>query len=140
MNHTLVRRPLADIDQIFRAFWDDSATSAGFSPAVDVYRDDEDLIAKFDVPGVNSDDDVVVEAEGRRLIVHGERKDSREEGKDGRRFREVRFGAFRRVIALPRTVDADAISASYDAGVLTVRVAGAYAGTTPNRIEITKAA
>ncbi|ROS79162.1 Hsp20/alpha crystallin family protein [Cellulomonas sp. PhB143] len=56
------------------------------------------------------------------------------------RVREVRYGAFRRVVTLPRPVDGDAVRATYDAGVLTLTVAGAYAGTTPQRIEVTTAA
>jgi HSP20 family molecular chaperone IbpA len=49
---------------------------------------------------------------------------------------EVRYGSFRRAFTLPVHVTGDAITASYDAGVLTVRVTGAYAGTEPQRIEI----
>lgn len=143
MTHTLVRSPFTDIDRAFRALWADASEftpTRGFAPAVDAFRDGEDLVARFDLPGVNPDDDVVVEVDGRRLVVRGERKDTRDEEQEGRRFREVRFGSFRRTVALPRNVDADAVSAAYDAGVLTVRVTGAYAGSTPNRIEINKAA
>lgn len=142
MAHTLVRSPLADVDRAFRSLWSnnwaDAQTVRNFAPAVDAYSDGEDLVARFDVPGVDIDD-VIVEVEGRRLVVRGERKDARDEEQDGRRFREVRFGSFHRTVALPRTVEADAVSASYDAGVLTVRVTGAYAGTTPSRVEIAKA-
>jgi HSP20 family protein len=144
MTQTLVRSPFADVDRAFRNLWAgswaESAPARDFAPAVDAYHDGEDLVASFDLPGVNPEDDVIVEVEGRKLVVRGERKDTRDEEQNGRRFREVRFGSFRRTVALPRTVDADAVSASYDAGVLTVRVAGAYAGTTPSRIEITNAA
>lgn len=143
MTKTLVRSPLTDSlntwDHLFRSFWDSPVADVRFSPAADVYRDDEDLVARFDLPGLNPDEDVVVEAEGRRLTVRGERKDASAEEQDGR-FREVRFGSFRRVVTLPQAVDASAVSASYDSGVLTVRVAGVYAGTTPSRIEITNAA
>jgi HSP20 family protein len=139
MTTTLARSPFAEFDQLFRSLTD-TPVADGYAPAADVYRDGEDLVARFDLPGVNPDEDVVVEAEGRRLVVRGERKDSRNEEQNGRRLREVRFGKFRRTVRLPNGADASAISAAYDAGVLTVRVAGAYAGTAPNRIEITKAA
>lgn len=137
---TLVRSPWAEFDQLFRTFADTPLAADGYAPAADVYRDGEDLVARFDLPGVNPEEDVVVETEGRRLVVRGERKDTREDEQNGRRLREVRFGSFRRAIRLPNAADPSAVSATYDAGVLTVRVAGAYAGTTPNRIEITKAA
>jgi HSP20 family molecular chaperone IbpA len=51
----------------------------------------------------------------------------------------VRYGAFHRSFALPTHVSADAVSASYDAGVLTVRVTGAYAGRDAQRIAVTAA-
>jgi len=80
---------------------------------------------------------VHVEVDRGRLVIHGERRDEHSEQKDGRTLREVRYGAFRRSFGLPAHVTGDAISASYDAGVLTVRVAGAYAGTQAQRIAVT---
>ncbi|QUB99523.1 Hsp20/alpha crystallin family protein [Cellulosimicrobium cellulans] len=141
----------------------------GFAPAADVYREGDDLVARFDLPGVDPERDVTVELEGRRLVVRGERRDQRvveapaDEATDdaeqaegeqpaagtdeaaetapaGRRVREVRFGEFRRTVTLPKTAEADAVRASYDAGVLTVTVAGMFAGRAPQRIEVTRAA
>ncbi|MFJ1511497.1 Hsp20/alpha crystallin family protein [Cellulosimicrobium funkei] len=136
----------------------------GFAPAADVYREGDDLVARFDLPGVDPERDVTVELEGRRLVVRGERRDQRvveapaDEASDdaeqaeastdeaaevapaGRRVREVRFGEFRRTVTLPKTAEADAVRASYDAGVLTVTVAGVFAGRAPQRIEVTRAA
>lgn len=140
MTTTLIRSPFADVDRLFRDLRATAPTVDGFAPPADVYRDGEDLVARLDLPGVDPAEDVTVEVEGRRLVVRGERKDQRDEQAEGRRVREVRFGAFRRVVALPRAVDGDAVRASYDAGVLTVTVAGAFAGTTPQRVEITTAA
>jgi HSP20 family molecular chaperone IbpA len=48
----------------------------------------------------------------------------------------VRYGSFRRSFRLPTLVTGESISASYDAGVLTVRVAGAYKGAEAQRIAI----
>ena len=84
------------------------------------------------------DKDVNVEIEHGRLVIHGERRDEHAEDKDGRTLREVRYGSFRRSFQLPAHITGDAVSASYDAGVLTVRVAGAYAGTQAQRIAITQ--
>lgn len=141
---------------------------SGYAPAADVYREGDDLVARFDLPGVDPERDVTVELEGRRLVVRSERRDQRvveaaaaeaadgeqpEAGTDeartdeaaevapaGRRVREVRFGEFRRTVTLPKTAEADAVRASYDAGVLTVTVAGVFAGRAPQRIEVTRAA
>jgi HSP20 family protein len=141
MTTTLTRTPFADA--WFRDVWAPRAATPlaqGLAPAADVYRDGEDLVARLDLPGVNPADDVTVEVEGRKLVVRGERKDQRDAEAEGRRISEVRFGAFRRVVTLPKAVDGDAVSASYDAGVLTVTVSGVFAGTTPQRIEVTTAA
>ncbi|WP_402469985.1 Hsp20/alpha crystallin family protein [Isoptericola aurantiacus] len=142
MTTTLNRTLLADA--WLRDLWTPRATAPqrpqSSSPAADVYRDGEDLVARLDLPGIDPAQDVTVEVEGRKLVVTGERKDQRDAEAEGRRVSEVRFGAFRRVVTLPRSVDGDAVTASYDAGVLTVTVAGVFAGTTPQRIEVTTAA
>jgi HSP20 family molecular chaperone IbpA len=79
---------------------------------------------------------VNVELDRGRLVIHGERRDERAEERDGRTLREVRYGSFRRSFKLPAHVTGDAISASYDAGVLTVRVAGAHKCAEAQRIAI----
>ncbi|RXR25835.1 Hsp20/alpha crystallin family protein [Oerskovia turbata] len=113
---------------------------AGVPAHADVFQDGDDLVARFDLPGIDPAQDVTVEVEGRKLVVRGERKDERAEEAEGRRVREVRYGAFHRVVTLPQPADASTISARYDAGVLTVTVSGVYAGTTPQRIEVTTSA
>lgn len=70
------------------------------------------------------------------MVISGERRDEHAENKEGRTLREVRYGSFQRSFSIPVHVTADAIAASYDAGVLTVRVKGAYAGSTAQRIAI----
>lgn len=109
--------------------------TAGFVPAAEVSRDGADAVVRLEVPGLDVDKDVTVEVERGRLVVRGERRDERTD--QGARRSEVRYGAFRREFGLPRHVTADAVSASYDAGVLSVRVAGAYAGTEARRIPVT---
>jgi HSP20 family molecular chaperone IbpA len=80
--------------------------------------------------------DVDVEVERGQLVIRGERRDEHSEEKDGRTLSEVRYGSFRRSFRLPTHLSADAISASYDAGVLTVRIAGAHKGAEAQRIAI----
>ncbi|WP_277212115.1 Hsp20/alpha crystallin family protein [Isoptericola croceus] len=135
---TLTRPPFADV-RIRDARRLPLAPAERQAAPADVYRDGEDLVARFDLPGIDPAEDVTVEVVGRKLVVRGERKDHRTEDAEGRRFSEVRYGEFRRVVPLPKAVDGDAVRASYDAGVLTVRVGGVFAGTTPQRIEVTTA-
>jgi HSP20 family molecular chaperone IbpA len=144
-NLALWSRPAWDTDRWLRDFfgpaaavdWNTPATS-GFKPAAEIVKDGDDAIVRVELPGVDVDQDVNVEVDRGRLVIHGEHRDQRSEAKEGRTLREIRYGSFRRSFQLPAHVTGDAITATYDAGVLTVRVTGAYAGTAPQRIEITK--
>ena len=113
------------------------ARQFGFTPAAEIVRDGTDAVVKVEVPGLDVTKDVTVEVDRGRLVVRGERRDERTEEQNGRSLREVRYGAFRRSFRLPAGVTAESVSASYDAGVLSVRVAGAYAGTGAHTVEIT---
>ncbi|EHI13926.1 Hsp20/alpha crystallin family protein [Mycolicibacterium thermoresistibile] len=118
-------------DQVTGDWW-----TAEFTPAAEVVRDGDDAVIRLELPGVDIKRDVNVELEDGRLVIHGERRDEHEENRDGRYLRELRYGSFRRSFALPANVTKDDISATYEAGVLTVRVAGAHAGTERERIAI----
>lgn len=107
-----------------------------FRPAAEIAKDGDDAVVRIELPGIDVEKDVNVEIDKGALVVRGERRDENSEDKDGRTLREVRYGSFRRSFALPSHVSGDAVTASYDAGVLTVRVAGAYAGSEPQRITI----
>ncbi|MGB6514968.1 MAG: Hsp20/alpha crystallin family protein [Mycobacterium sp.] len=144
-NLTLWSRPAWDVDRWMRDFFGSAAATdwikpvaGGFSPAAEIVKDGEDAVVRLELPGVDVEKDVNVEVDHGRLVIHGERRDEHAEEKDGRTLREVRYGSFRRSFQLPAHVTGEAVSASYDAGVLTVRVAGAYAGTQAQRIAITK--
>lgn len=116
-------------------------TPSGFNPAAEIARDGDDAVVRLELPGIDVDKDVTVELDGGRLVVHGERRDEyagTDPADANRTLREVRYGAFRRSFEVPAHVTGDDVSASYDAGVLTVRVTGAYAGAQPHRIAITR--
>ncbi|HEU0191310.1 MAG TPA: Hsp20/alpha crystallin family protein [Mycobacterium sp.] len=113
-------------------------TAGGFSPAAEITKDGDDAVVRLELPGVDVDKDVTIELQGGHLTIRGERRDEHASDENGRTLREVRYGSFSRTFAVPAHVAGDAVSASYDAGVLTVRVAGVYAGTEPQRIAISK--
>lgn len=128
---TLWSRPTWDIDR-----WVKDGVLDGFTPAAEIVRDGEDAVVRVELPGVDVDKDVTVEVDRGHLVIRGERRDERADEQDGRTLREVRYGSFRRSFKLPAHAATDAISASYDAGVLTVRVAGAHRGAQAQRIAI----
>jgi HSP20 family protein len=161
-------RPAWDTDRWLRDFFGPAAaadwnrpvtggTNPAFNPAAEVIKDGDDAVVRLELPGVDVDKDVNVEVDSKngvsQLVIHGEHRDehaqeekAEDEGQQPtrrptRRIREIRYGSFRRSFRLPAHVTGEAISASYDAGVLTVRVTGAYqdpAEPQPQRIAITK--
>jgi HSP20 family molecular chaperone IbpA len=134
-------RPAWDIDRWVRDFFGpataDDWFGGAFTPAADVRRDGDDAVVSLELAGVDVEKDVTVEVENGRLVIRGERRDEHADDTGGRTLREVRYGSFRRAFTLPAHVTGDAVSADYDKGVLTVRVAGAYQGAEPQRIAIT---
>jgi HSP20 family protein len=148
-------RPAWDTDRWLREFFGPAAAAdwyrpvtRGFRPAAEIVKDGDDAVVRLELPGVDVEKDVNVEVDSKngvsRLVIHGEHRDEYTEdaeGNSGRTLREIRYGSFRRSFELPAHVTSEAITASYDAGVLTVRVTGAYkepAGTQAQRIAITK--
>lgn len=134
-----VRDPFREFDALVsRAFGPQVVTAqrSGYSPAVESYRDGEDLVLRVELPGVDVANDVSVEVVDGRLVIAGERRDQRSEEAEGRRLNEFRYGSFKRTFRLGGKVGAEQVTASYDAGVLSVRVAGAYAKPEGRKIEI----
>jgi HSP20 family protein len=131
------RDPFREFDTLVRtAFGAPATTRPGFSPAVESHRDGDDAVIRLELPGVDVATDVTVEVKGRVLVVAGERRDERQETDHGRSFSEFRYGSFRRTFRLGPQVSSEAVTASYDAGVLTVRVSGAYAETEGTQVAI----
>src|ERR1700730_8249576 len=144
-NLTVWSRPAWDTDRWLRDFFGPAATAdwfkpvtSSFNPAAEIVKDGDDAGVRLELPGVDVDKDVSVEVDRGRLVIHGEHRDEHADEANGRTLREIRYGSFRRSFPLPAHVTGEAIAASYDAGVLTVRVTGAYAGSQAQRIEITK--
>jgi HSP20 family protein len=90
-----------------------------WSPAVDVFETENDLVLKADLPGLEMKD-IDIQIENGTLTIRGERK--YENGsKDGGFHRiERSYGAFTRYFSLPDTVDPEKVKAEYKNGVLTV--------------------
>ncbi len=144
-NLALWSRPAWNTDRWVRDVFGPAAAAdwlrpvnGGFHPAAEISQDGDDAVVRLELPGVDVDNDVTVEVDRAHLVIHGERRDIHENADERRTLREVRYGSFRRSFALPAHVSSDAISASYDAGVLTVRVTGVHTGPQTQRIAITK--
>ncbi len=140
---TALARLDRDFDELIRRTWGESAQRrgvTGFVPAVEVVREDGDVLVRFELPGVDVDRDVEITVHKGRLIVTGERRSGHSEDTCGVVVRELRYGSFRREFALPEGVTAEQVDASYDAGMLTVRVRNAVpAVAEPVRVPVQSA-
>ncbi len=92
-------------------------------PAVNVEESADELLLTAELPGMR-EEDVNVDIENNILTIRGEKREEREEGDEGSRYHvsERRYGSFHRRFTLPRSIEADAIRAEFDSGVLTVRL------------------
>jgi len=115
--------PFRELASFFENFTEptgkDQLTAGTFVPPVDVYEDEQNLVLKLEIPGLN-DEDVNVSVENNTLTVQGERKFEKEEKEENFHRIERRYGTFTRTFTLPQTVDSEALKASYEHGVLTL--------------------
>lgn len=117
----------------------EAASPAGaWSPALDVEETDDAFVLHVEMPGCKPEDLDVTLDEGV-LTISGERRFYDEKDADGFRRVERRFGRFHRAVRLPSRVDAERIEASYDDGILRVRVPKAEEAK-PRRVEIRRGA
>jgi len=118
-------RELSSLDDQFNRLWRGLAENRGrqesWLPAVDVFDQTDAVVLKAELAGMDPDD-IEISVEDNVLTIKGERK-FEEKVDDERYYRiERRFGSFQRSLALPQGVNAEDISASYDDGILEVRV------------------
>ena len=129
-----------DMNRLFDGFFGaqtpNGAARRRWIPAMDLVETEHDLVLRADLPGV-SEDDVDIEIKDNVLTVTGERKAQHEEKSEGFYRVERAFGRFSRSLSLPDGIDAGAVSADVDRGVLEVRVPKP-AERKPTRIEIGK--
>jgi HSP20 family protein len=124
-----------EFDQLVRRGWGTGGrmpgaattlTMSGFVPAVEIVRDGEDVVVRVELPGVDVERDVTIEVERGKLVISGERRDAHDQDSEdaGQRLlvRELRYGQFRREFALPAGISPEQVEATYDAGLLDVRV------------------
>lgn len=127
--------PFSEISRLqgdLNRLWGESRAS--LNPAVDIFEEDGTIVMKAEVPGLKAED-IHVNVENGVLTLSGERKLENEDEREGYHRIERSYGSFARSFALPKTVDGEAIDASLDAGVLTLRLPKREAAQ-PKRIEV----
>jgi HSP20 family protein len=105
----------------------------GWTPALDLYQNNDNVIAVAELPGMRKED-IEISLHDGTLTIAGERKSTSGEGENAERTERF-TGKFRRSITLPTRVDAGKVTASYKDGILTVTLPKAEEAK-PKKIEV----
>ncbi|MBW2067221.1 MAG: Hsp20/alpha crystallin family protein [Deltaproteobacteria bacterium] len=92
-----------------------------WKPAVDIYDDDDKMVIKAELPGVDKKD-IEVDLKDRVLTIKGERSQESETKEENYYRRERAYGKFQRSFTLPGDYDPDKVKAEYKDGVLHVEI------------------
>jgi len=115
-----------EVNRLFGAAVDSGAVGNGeiprrWIPAMDLVEEDEHFVLRADLPGVEADS-INVELQDNVLTISGEREPEHRMRDGGYQLIERAWGAFSRSLTLPERVDPDSVQASFNNGVLEVRV------------------
>jgi HSP20 family protein len=89
---------------------------------VEEYREDGTLVIRADLPGIDPDKDVELTVSDGMLHIEAERREEEKKEEKGYVRRELRYGSLSRLLPLPAGVTEADITATYEAGVLEIRV------------------
>jgi HSP20 family protein len=90
-------------------------------PKMEMYETPDELVIRLEVPGLDPDD-IDIKVKGHYLIIRGVKKASEEERKENLLFSETFYGEFQRIIPLPFEANEEDIEATYEKGVLELRI------------------
>jgi len=91
------------------------------SPSVDIFEEENEMVLKAELPGINKDDLNVTITENR-ITIAGEKKQEEKVEKKDYHWVERSYGSFTRSFRLPDNVNGEAAKASFKEGVLEVRI------------------
>jgi HSP20 family protein len=132
--------PFRELDQLTNQLLSRSAQGTWSRPRsmpMDAYRSGDQYVVAIDLPGVTPDA-IELEVERNVLTVKAERRPPQVSDDVEMQLAERPFGVFSRQLFLGETLEPEGIEATYDAGVLTLRIPIAEKAK-PRRIAITGA-
>ncbi len=100
---------------------DDDMSLGAWHPVVDMYDEDDKIVIKAELPGMEKKD-IAVDVKDRVLTISGERNYDNEVKEEKYYRRERAYGKFQRVFSLPADVNADKIKADFKDGLLRLEV------------------
>jgi HSP20 family protein len=102
-----------------QVFGEEEGKLGNWSPAVDVFETDQNLVVKAELPGIDPKE-VEIRVENNTLFLKGQRKFENEVKEENYHRIERSYGSFTRTFALPGSIDAEKVSADYKSGILTL--------------------
>jgi len=105
-----------------------------WAPALDLYEDKDSLVLRAELPGMKKED-IDISLHENTVTISGERRNEKKYDASETSRQERSFGRFTRSLALPKTVDATKVKATYVDGILTVTLPKAEEAK-PRQIEI----
>jgi len=131
----LFERMQSDFEEMART-WSEEPEVVSSSVRVDLEDKDDEFVLTAELPGFEKDD-IDVRVTDRTLRLEAEHAEETEEEEEGEYVKRERHRAsVARSISLPERVDADEISATFNNGVLTVRLRKSEPMTQGKQIEI----
>ncbi|MGV2130834.1 Hsp20/alpha crystallin family protein [Agrobacterium vitis] len=91
------------------------------TPAVDVVEKDDTYEVTAEFPGLD-EKNIEVKLSNGFLTIRGEKQEEKEERQKEYHVSERRYGSFQRSFQMPDSVDADKVEATFEKGILTVRL------------------
>jgi HSP20 family protein len=125
---SFMRRFSEQMDRLFEDFGFGSGFGGEFgrlgsirdwSPQVEVFERDKQLVLRADLPGLTKDD-IDVNITEDEIVLKGERRQESEENEEGYYRSERSYGSFYRSIPLPEGINPDEANASFRNGVLEI--------------------
>lgn len=113
--------PFREFDRLAQQLMGPGTWSRPATMAMDAYREGDEYVVAFDLPGVNPEA-IDVDVERNMLTVKAERRPAATADNVQMDLAERPLGVFSRQIVLADTLDTEHIKADYDAGVLTLRI------------------
>ena len=98
-----------------------TSSTALWTPKVDVFEKNGDLVVKAELPGAKKED-IDVTLDDGALVIKGEKKTESEVKEENYYRMEQRYGSFYRRLALPFETTTDQIKATYTGGILEIRI------------------
>ena len=146
---SFMRRFMEDMDRLFGDFgmgtglsssslmprWGSSISSRAWTPQLEVFERQGDLVIRADLPGMKKDD-VRVQIDDDMLTIEGERRYEHEETNAGIFHSERSYGSFQRAVQLPQGVNPESVKASFENGVLEITMPAPQSRPSARNIEV----